>query len=237
MRPERRPRAAGDPEARLQAFYELRAAEEPDTDPEAGLRFRKALRAANLASGERVLDIGAKWGGFALCARTSGIEPIYTGLELSEANVRKAVGHGLDVRSADVSHELPVEDGQYDCVVCLELLEHLVAPVQLLGEIRRVLKPDGRAVLSVPNPYSWVEVYRELFGRPDPEGHLSGFTTPIMENVLALAGLRLEQRLGTFFRIPRTARLLPTDSILARSRIYVARPASQLSFAGRPLSR
>ena len=55
------------------------------------------------------------------------------------------------------------------------------------------------------------------------------------ENLLALAGLRLERRLGTSVRIPKTLRLLSTDSILARSRIYIARPAEQLAFAGREL--
>jgi 2-polyprenyl-3-methyl-5-hydroxy-6-metoxy-1,4-benzoquinol methylase len=223
------------PEARLKAFYDLRAAEEPDVDPEAAVRFGKALRAANLASGERLLDIGSKWGGLGACARSLGLNVDYTGLDLSEANVRKAAELGLDVRMADASGRLPIDDGQYDCVMCLELLEHLPSAVGLLGEIRRVLKPDGRVVLSVPNPYSWVEVYRELFDRPDPEGHLNGFTTPIMENLLALAGLRLERRLGTFIRIPKTRRLLPTNSILARSRIYVACPTDYVVFAGRPV--
>jgi 2-polyprenyl-3-methyl-5-hydroxy-6-metoxy-1,4-benzoquinol methylase len=225
-----------DPEARLKAFYDLRASEEPEVDPEAALRFRKALRAADLAPGERLLDIGAKWGGLGECARSLGINIIYTGLELSEANVDKAAELGLDVRLADASAPLPIDDRQYDCVVCLELLEHLPAPIGVLGEIHRVLKSDGRAVVSVPNPYSWVEIYRELFGRPDPEGHLNGFTTPVMENLLALAGLRLDRRLGTSIRIPKTLRLLPTNAILARSRLYVARPAERVTFAGRLLS-
>ena len=222
-------------EVRLRSFYDLRAKQEPDADPEAALRFRKALRAADLLPGERVLDIGAKWGGLGLCARGLGLGIHYTGLELSEDNVRKAAQLGLDVRLSDVSEPLQLGDHGYDCVVCLELLEHLATPAVLLAEIRRVLKPEGRAVLSVPNPYSWVEIYREVFRRPDPEGHLNGFTTPLMENLLALAGFRLERRLGTSLRIPKTLRLLSTNSILARSRIYVARPARRVVFAGREL--
>ena len=223
------------PEERLRAFYELRATEEPETDPEAALRFRKALRAAGLAPGERLLDIGAKWGGLGECARSLGLEIEYTGLELSEEHARRAAELGLDVRRADASAPLPIADHAYHCVVCLELLEHLPTPLGLLDEIRRVLRPEGRAILSVPNPYNWIEIYRELFRRPDPEGHLNGFTTPVMENLLALASLRLERRLGTSVRIPKTLRLLSTDSILARSRIYIARPAEQLAFAGREL--
>jgi SAM-dependent methyltransferase len=220
---------------RLEAFYELRANQWPAADPEAELRFEKALRAAELAPGERLLDLGARGGALAECARRLGLDIAYTGLDLSDENVRKAADLGIDVRQADVSKPLPVEDGAYDCVVSLELLEHLTSPVTVLEEIRRVLTPDGRAVISVPNPYSWVEIYRELFGRPDTEGHLNGFTTPVMENLLALAGLRIAKRLGTSIRIPRTLRLVPTNSILARSRIYVVRPSDRVVFAGRDL--
>jgi 2-polyprenyl-3-methyl-5-hydroxy-6-metoxy-1,4-benzoquinol methylase len=220
---------------RLEAFYELRANEWPAADPEAELRFEKALRAADLSSGERLLDLGARGGALAECARRLGLEIAYTGLDLSDENVSKAAALGIDVRHADVSKPLPVEDGAYDCVVCLELLEHVTTPVAVLEEISRVLKPDGRAVISVPNPYSWVEVYRELFGRPDTEGHLTGFTTPVMENLLALAGLRIAKRLGTSIRIPRTLKLVSTNSILARSRIFVVRPSDHVVFAGRDL--
>ena len=217
---------------RLAAFYEQRAGEEPDSDPEALLRFDKAIAAAELRAGERVLDVGAKWGGLASRLKA---DVTYTGLDLSEENVRRAAAAGLEVRRADVTKRLPVEDGAYDCVFCLELLEHLTAPLALLEEMRRVLASDGRAVVSVPSPYSWVEVYRELVGRHDPEGHLNAFTTPVMTNLAALAGFRVERRLGTSFRIPRTMRLVPTDSILARSRIYVLRPADRVVFAGREI--
>src|ERR1700687_2908181 len=105
------------PEARLKAFYAPRAAEEPTTDPEAELRFRKALAAAELAPGQRLLDIGAKWGGLGRCARELGLAIEYTGLELDEENVRKAATLGLDVRLGDASGLLPVDGGAYDCVV------------------------------------------------------------------------------------------------------------------------
>lgn len=215
---------------RLAAFYEQRAAEEPASDPEALLRFDKAIAAAALRPGERVLDVGAKWGG--LASRLQ-VDVAYTGLDLSEENVRKAAAAGLDIRHADVTKPLPVDAGAFDCVFCLELLEHLTFPLALLEELRRVLTPDGRAVISVPSPYSWVEVYRELFGRHDTEGHLNAYTTPVMTNLAALAGFRVERRLGTSVRIPMTMRLVPTDSILARSRMYVLRPSDRVVFAGR----
>lgn len=221
---------------RLKAFYDLRATEEPPDDPEARLRFRKAAAAAALRSGERVLDVGAKRGGLGGYLRATGLDVSYAGTDLSEENVAAATAGGLEVRLADVEQPLPFEDGSFDCAFCLELLEHLVTPLALLEELRRVLTDDGRAVVSVPSPYSWVEVARELFGLHETEGHLNAFTTPVVTNLAALAGFRVERRLGTSVRIPRTQRLIPTDSILARSRLYVLRPAEQVVFAGRPLT-
>lgn len=220
---------------RLQAFYDLRATEEPPADPEARLRFRKAVDAAGLLPGERVLDVGAKRGGLGAYLRETGLDVSYAGTDLSEENVAAAQAGGLEVRLADVEEALPFGDASFDCAFCLELLEHLVTPLALLEELRRVLVDGGRAVVSVPSPYSWVEVVRELLGLPDTEGHLTAFTTPVLTNVAALAGFRVERRLGTSFRIPRTQRLVPTDSILARSRLYVLRPADVVLFAGRPL--
>jgi SAM-dependent methyltransferase len=221
----------------LRAFYDLRADEEPPRDPEALLRFRKALAVAELRPNERVLDVGAKRGDLAHSARAFGVDVSYTGVELSPENVALANAAGLDVRLADVADRLPFEAGLFGCVFCLELLEHLVSPLFLLEEIRRVLSGDGRAVVSVPSPYSWVEVARELFGMPDPEGHLNCFTTPVMANISALAGFRIERKLGTSLRIPKTSRLVPTDSILARSRLYVLRPADTIVFAGRSFAQ
>ena len=223
-------------QAQLAAFYELRAAEEPSHDPEAVLRFRKAIAAAALPSGERVLDLGAKWGGLASSIKGAGLEVAYVGFDVSEVNAEAAAGEGLTFVRGDVGEELPFDDGSFDCVFCLELLEHLPAPLKLFVEMRRILTDTGRAVVSVPNPYSWVEVVRELLGRHDTEGHLNSFPTPIMQNLAALSGFRIDTRAGTSIRIPKTSRLVSTDSILARSRIYVLRPSEELVFAGRSLS-
>jgi len=223
-------------EARLKGFYELRAAEEPADDPEARLRFRKALAAAGLHTGERVLDLGAKWGGLASTIDAARLDIEYTGVDLSEANVVAAAAAGVVIVRADVTRRLPFADASFDCVFCLELLEHVPSAVALLEEVRRVLVDGGRAVVSVPSPYSWVEVARELAHLDDPEGHLNSFTTPVLRNVAALAGFRIERTLGTSVRIPKTLRLISTNSILARSRIYVLRTAEDVVFAGRTVT-
>jgi SAM-dependent methyltransferase len=182
-----------------------------------------------------VLDIGAKRAGLGVSAREQGLDVVYSGTDLSATHVELARAAGFDVVQANVDEPLPFTDASFDCVFALELLEHLVTPLHLLEEMRRVLTDEGRAVVSVPSPYSWVEVARELFGLHDTEGHLTGFTTPVLTNVAALAGFRVTKKLGTSLRLPKTNRPLPTNSILARSHIYVLRPAATVVFAGREL--
>jgi len=221
--------------AQLKSFYELRAAEEPARDPEALLRFQKALTAAELTSGERLLDLGAKWGGLASTIEATGVTFDYTGFDVSEVNAEAAAEAGLKFVRGDVSDALPFGAASFDCVFCLELLEHLTSALELLVEMRRVLADTGRAVVSVPSPYSWVEVVREISGRHDTEGHLNSLPSAIMRNLAGLSGFTIERRLGTSLRIPKTPWLIPTNSILARSRIYVLRPSDRTVLAGRTL--
>jgi len=50
---------------------------------------------------------------------------------------------------ADVQ-SLPINAAAFDTVVCLEVLEYVTSPTAALCEIRRVLKPGGRLILSAP---------------------------------------------------------------------------------------
>jgi SAM-dependent methyltransferase len=48
------------------------------------------------------------------------------------------------------AHAIPVDDGHFDAVLMSEVLEHLEDPVSSLAEARRVLKPGGRLVATMP---------------------------------------------------------------------------------------
>ena len=79
----------------------------------------------------------------------------------------------IDARS------LPYESGTFDAVICSEVLEHIGPYPDVLEEIHRVLKADGRLCVSVPR--SWPErLCWRLAPPPDgyafqPGGHLRIF--------------------------------------------------------------
>lgn len=57
-------------------------------------------------------------------------------------------GSGIDI-VAD-AHELPFPDGSFDAVIAIEVFEHLRDPKLATSEIHRVLRPGGRAIVTVP---------------------------------------------------------------------------------------
>jgi 2-polyprenyl-3-methyl-5-hydroxy-6-metoxy-1,4-benzoquinol methylase len=58
---------------------------------------------------------------------------------------------GVPYKRADLNHEWPYEDGSFDTVVCVEVIEHVESPWHVLREARRVLKKGGRLILTTPN--------------------------------------------------------------------------------------
>jgi SAM-dependent methyltransferase len=63
---------------------------------------------------------------------------------------------GRPVRDAPLPHLLGIEDGAYDLVCLLDVLEHVEADREALVSIGRKLRPEGRVLIAVPaHPWMW----------------------------------------------------------------------------------
>lgn len=58
---------------------------------------------------------------------------------------------GVEIKRGDLSGTLPYGSGTFDYITSLEGLEHIDSPPQAFREFRRLLKPGGHLILSVPN--------------------------------------------------------------------------------------
>jgi SAM-dependent methyltransferase len=71
-------------------------------------------------------------------------------VEIAEAAAERARATGVEVRVLEPDGTLPFGHGEFDLVWCSEVLEHVPDALGLLQETRRVLKRDGRLLLTVP---------------------------------------------------------------------------------------
>ena len=100
------------------------------------------------------------------------------GLDVDAAALEKAAALGIEPVQANVEEPLPFDDASFDAVVAGELFEHLQFPDALVAEIRRVLRPGGVLVGSVPNAFRVQSRLRFLRGRApeDDPTHLRMFS-------------------------------------------------------------
>ncbi|HOY59646.1 MAG TPA: class I SAM-dependent methyltransferase [Verrucomicrobiota bacterium] len=99
-------------------------------------------------AGDRALDVGCGVGQVVRRLRDGGYE--VCGVEVSEPNVAKARGVGLDCQVYDGRH-LPFPDRHFGSVGALNVLEHVESPEAFLAELVRVARPGARVVVSSPN--------------------------------------------------------------------------------------
>ena len=130
------------------------------------------LDAALVEKGMRVLDVCTGPGMLAAAAVGRGAEAI--GLDFSEnvLKIAKRNNPGIEFRQGD-AQAMPFEETSFDAVVCGYGIIHVPEPAKALSEMRRVLKPGRRAVISVwqsPKPSNGFGLLYEAFntyGNPD----------------------------------------------------------------------
>ena len=151
--------------------------------------------------GLRVLDLGCRYGALTR-AYLDGNHVV--GLDVDRDALAEAAAIGIETRWADVDEPLPFEDGSFDVVVAGELIEHLRDPDRLVAEVRRVLRPGGRFVGSVPNFFRLRNRLAMLAGRPldhDPT-HLHLLGPAAVERLLAgWDGLELHYLASRYLRL------------------------------------
>ncbi len=59
--------------------------------------------------------------------------------------------------------KIPLKDNSFNMIICLETLEHIFYPDNVLKEFKRILKKDGFLILSIPNEYNFWLRFKYLF--------------------------------------------------------------------------
>ena len=101
----------------------------------------------------RVLEIGCGSGATLGWLRRGQRASYAVGVEISETAAQSAKVHADEVYCLDFEHgEIPVENSQFDVILCLDVLEHMANPWGAVDRlVSRYLAPGGALVVSLPN--------------------------------------------------------------------------------------
>jgi len=130
-----------------------------------------------LAPTDVVLDVGCNNGAHTLAAARRaravfGMDYDARQLRVAAATARERGLSNVHLMAWDITTAFPFPDGYFDAVLFLDVIEHIHPRVDVLREIRRVLKPEGRLLVSGPNrDTSWRRRLRQagLFAYSDPD--------------------------------------------------------------------
>ncbi|NQS99802.1 MAG: glycosyltransferase [Candidatus Omnitrophica bacterium] len=149
------------------------------------MRLTKSLNIAN----PNILDLGTGTGAnlvsFSKLGQTHGID-------ISEQAVAYCRRRGLNNVTRSAVDQITFQDKSFDIITCLDVLEHLADPQETLREMKRVLKNQGKIIITVP-------ALMMLWSQHDEAlGHLRRYQKKTLLADLQEAGLRTE-RMGYFF--------------------------------------
>lgn len=131
----------------------------------------------------RILDVGCGTGANLKMLSEFGDAE---GVDISPDALEFCQKRGLDVKLG-AAESLPYESGTFDLVTALDVVEHLDDDVAGLREMRRVLRPGGRALLFVPT-FMW------LWGvQDDVSHHRRRYRLSELRQAVTAAGFEVER--------------------------------------------
>ena len=143
-----------------------------------------ALKNARAEEPLNILDVG--------CGTGANLEMLSQfgkaeGVDVSEEALDFCRTRGLRQVKQGAAEALPYENGSFALVTGLDVVEHLDDDVAGLKEMRRVLRPDGKAVLFVP-------AFMFLWGvQDDISNHRRRYTMAGLKEVVRKAGFETER--------------------------------------------
>ncbi len=125
-------------------------------------------------NGKRCLDVGCGDGQIVKIVRDKFSE--IHGCDISIIALNEAKKAGMLTVCSDLNDGyIPYKDNLFDYISALEVLEHVWDPFKLIKEIRRILKPGGRLILTTPNIRYFRNIHTLIFRGSFPHTSTDSF--------------------------------------------------------------
>lgn len=159
-------------------------------------KFKKVAKLIPQKS--RVLDIGCHDGKLSSFLNSCS----YKGVDGDSKLISSALKKDIDIKYADLNKdEIPFKNNEFDYVLLLDILEHVVDPKKLLEESRKRLDKNGRLIITLPNDYHLLNKIRFIFNKHltedpfAPFGHLHYFPIKSGEQFLIKNNLKILKKI------------------------------------------
>lgn len=164
-----------------------------------GTKLRQILKILP-KDAEKILDIGCSSG--VLTAQIAKALPKskVTGLDSYDKAIifARAKYPKITFVVAD-AHKLPFGNKSFDLIICTETLEHVIDPGKVLSEMQRVLKKNGRAIISMDSGsllfrsawYFWTKTKGKVW----KDAHLHEFNAQILEDLIIRSKFRIKKKI------------------------------------------
>uniref|UniRef100_UPI0040470E8D class I SAM-dependent methyltransferase n=1 Tax=Flavobacterium sp. TaxID=239 RepID=UPI0040470E8D len=87
-----------------------------------------------------------------------------SGVEIVDSRIQMALAKGVQVKKFDLNGEFDFPTKSVDAVHANQVIEHLYDSDKFVGEIYRILKNGGYAVISTENASSWCNIFASIMG-------------------------------------------------------------------------
>lgn len=158
-----------------------------------------------------------------MAIRNQSSPHVVIGLDIWQRGVREL---GLDNTIVGDVFKLPFQDESFACVVMAEVIEHVHRPFEVLLEISRTLRSNGRLILTTPNPFHlwrWLKCWffasmpiseknvQAYLGDPDHKMLLDPLSVC---NMITQCNLKIYELTTKKYQIPFLGRILEKPPVL-----------------------
>lgn len=172
---------------------------------------------AMIEEGSKVLDLGCGPGSFLSILAVEKKDIDATGVDVAAKQIEFATreiasadpkGRLKFVRLEDADMRLPFPDASFDVVTSIEVIEHIhpYFSLKLIEEAKRVLKPDGKIIVTTPNYRSFWPFIEKILEFLSPvkyhDQHINKYTPNSLSKFLESGGLEVGDVKSIFILAP-----------------------------------
>ena len=149
-------------------------------------KYKMATQGMNVGT---LLDIGCGVGDFLRTAeqkgwQCTGVEPSEDAKDIARKRIKADILNSEDLER--------LSDASFDLITMWHVLEHVDDLRWQVEQLQRLVKPEGRIVIAVPNYKSHdAQYYKELWAAYDVPRHLNHFSKPVITKIFKIKGLKL----------------------------------------------